>query len=153
MKKLSELEINVEIDKPIEVVWEAIVDWPSQSNWMLQTKVWSELDHNRSIKNGTDVLIFAFTGLFPKLYPKIKIGFLDIMEITKFKPPVLCEVNHIGRIIRGSGKFELSKLKSGTNFKWQENLIAPAILLVVMKPALLLGVWLSLRRFARQLSR
>lgn len=153
MNKLSELELNIHIKKPIKQVWDSIVDWNSQSNWMLQTKVWSELDQDRTIKNGKGVLIFAFTGLFPKLYPKFKVGVLDTMEITNFKPPVLCEVNHIGRLIRGTGKFELSKVRGGTNFKWQENLIAPSILLLVMKPALLLGVWLSLRRFARQLSR
>jgi len=63
----------------------------SQGDWMLQTKVWSELDQDRTIKNGKGVLIFAFTGLFPNLYPKIRLGILDTMEITKFKPPVLCE--------------------------------------------------------------
>jgi hypothetical protein len=141
------------IKKPIDLVWDRIVDWKSQSDWMLQTKVWSELDQNQTIKNGQGLLIFAFTGLFPNLYPKFKLGVLDTMEITNFKPPVLCEVDHIGRVIRGTGKFELSKVSGGTNFKWQENLIAPSILLVMIKPVLLLGVWLSLRRFARQLSR
>jgi hypothetical protein len=152
MNNLSHLELNIIINKPIDLVWRAIVDWNSQSNWMVQTKVWSELDQDPTAKNGKGVLIFAFTGLFPNLYPKLKLGVLDTMEITNFKPPVLCEVDHIGRVIRGTGKFELAKVSSGTNFKWQENLIAPSILLVVMKPVLLLGVWLSLRRFARQLS-
>jgi hypothetical protein len=153
MNNLSHLELNIMIKKPIDLVWDRIVDWKSQSDWMLQTKVWSELDQNKTIKNGKGLLIFAFTGLFPNLYPKFKLGVLDTMEITNFKPPVLCEVDHIGRVIRGTGKFELSKVSGGTNFKWQENLIAPSILLVMIKPVLLLGVWLSLRRFARQLSR
>jgi hypothetical protein len=153
MNNLSHLELNIMIKKPIDLVWDRIVDWKSQSDWMLQTKVWSELDQNQTIKNGKGLLIFAFTGLFPNLYPKFKLGVLDTMEITNFKPPVLCEVDHIGRVIRGTGKFELSKVSGGTNFKWQENLIAPSILLVMIKPVLLLGVWLSLRRFARQLSR
>jgi hypothetical protein len=153
MNNLSHLELNIMIKKPIDLVWDRIVDWKSQSDWMLQTKVWSELDQNQTIKNGKGLLIFAFTGLFPNLYPKFKLGVLDTMEITNFKPPVLCEVDHIGRFIRGTGKFKLSKVSGGTNFKWQENLIAPSILLVMIKPVLLLGVWLSLRRFARQLSR
>ena len=153
MNNLSHLELNIMIKKPIDLVWDRIVDWKSQSDWMLQTKVWSELDQNQTIKNGKGLLIFAFTGLFPNLYTKFKLGVLDTMEITNFKPPVLCEVDHIGRVIRGTGKFELSKVSGGTNFKWQENLIAPSILLVMIKPVLLMGVWLSLRRFARQLSR
>jgi uncharacterized protein YndB with AHSA1/START domain len=153
MRKLSHLELNIEINRPLESVWNSLVDWSSQSEWMLQTKVWSELDQDRTVKNGKGVLIFAFTGIFPKLYPKLRLGILDTMEITNFKPPVLCEVVHIGRVIRGTGKFKLTETKKGTNFNWQENLIAPPIFLIVMKPVLLLGVWLSLRRFARQLTR
>ena len=153
MRKLSHLELNIKINRPLESVWNSLVDWRSQSEWMLQTKVWSELDQDRTVKNGKGVLIFAFTGLFPKLYPKLRLGILDTMEITNFKPPVLCEVVHIGRVIRGTGQFKLTKTKNGTIFNWQENLIAPSIFLIVMKPVLLLGVWLSLRRFARQLTR
>jgi hypothetical protein len=153
MNKLSHLELNIKIDRPVKTVWDCLVDWKSQGDWMLQTKVWSELDQDQTIKNGKGVLIFAFTGLFPNLYPKIRLGILDTMEITKFKPPVLCEVVHIGRIIRGTGKFELKKSKNGTIFNWQEDLVAHPVFLLIMKPLLLIGVWLSLRRFARQLTR
>ncbi len=153
MNKLSHLELNIKIDRPVKTVWDCLVDWKSQGDWMLQTKVWSELDQDRTIKNGKGVLIFAFTGLFPNLYPKLRLGILDTMEITKFKPPVLCEVVHIGRIIRGTGKFELKKSKNGTIFNWQEDLVAHPVFLLIMKPLLLIGVWLSLRRFARQLTR
>jgi hypothetical protein len=153
MNKLSHLELNIKIDRPVKTVWDCLVDWKSQGDWMLQTKVWSELDQDRTIKNGKGVLIFAFTGLLPNLYPKIRLGILDTMEITKFKPPVLCEVVHIGRIIRGTGKFELKKSKNGTIFNWQEDLVAHPVFLLIMKPLLLIGVWLSLRRFARQLTR
>lgn len=153
MNKLSHLELNIKIYRPVKTVWDCLVDWKSQGDWMLQTKVWSELDQDRTIKNGKGVLIFAFTGLFPNLYPKLRLGILDTMEITKFKPPVLCEVVHIGRIIRGTGKFELKKSKNGTIFNWQEDLVAHPVFLLIMKPLLLIGVWLSLRRFARQLTR
>jgi hypothetical protein len=153
MNKLSHLELTIKIDRSVKDVWDCLVDWKSQGDWMLQTKVWSELDQGRTIKNGKGVLIFAFTGLFPNLYPKIRLGILDTMEITKFKPPVLCEVVHIGRIIRGTGKFELSKSKNKTVFNWQEDLVAHPVFLLILKPLLLIGVRLSLRRFARQLTR
>jgi hypothetical protein len=153
MNKLSHLELNIEIDRSVKDVWDCLVDWKSQGDWMLQTKVWSELDQGQTLKNGKGVLIFAFTGLFPNLYPKIRLGILDTMEITKFKPPVLCEVVHIGRIIRGTGKFELSKSKNKTVFNWQEDLVAHPVFLLILKPLLLIGVRLSLRRFARQLTR
>ena len=152
MNKLSHLALTVEIKKPIDEVWRELVDWKSQSNWMLQTKVWSELDQDRTVKNGKGVLIFAFTGLFPKLYPKLKLGILDTMEVTAWKQPTVCEVVHIGRVIRGTGKFELKKVRGGTKFYWQEDVIAPTLVLLIVKPMLLIGVWLSLRRFARQIS-
>ena len=146
------LRITIKLPCSQERAWAAIADWESQGNWMLQTKVWSELDQDRTVKNGKGVLIFAFTGIFPKLYPKLKLGILDTMEVTNWKPPHLCEVMHIGRIIRGTGKFELKKVRGGTIFYWQEEVIAPALILLFAKPALLIGVWLSLRRFARQVS-
>jgi uncharacterized protein YndB with AHSA1/START domain len=152
MNKLSNLTLTIKLDKPVDEVWRYLVDWQGQSKWMLQTKVWSELDQDRSVKNGKGVLIFAFTGIFPKLYPKLKLGILDTMEITTWKPPHLCEVVHIGRIIRGSGKFELKKVRGGTIFYWQEEIIAPKLILLFAKPVLLFGVWLSLRRFTRQVS-
>ncbi len=153
MPSSNHLELTVEIRQPAKVVWKHLVDWRGQSDWMLQTKVWSELDQDRTIKNGKGVLIFAFTGLFPNLYPKIKLGVLDTMEVTKWQPPTRCDVVHIGRIIRGTGKFELVEKKNVTTFYWSEEIIAPAILLAILKPFILIGVRISLRRFARLVER
>ena len=153
MATSNHLSLTVEINQPAKVVWKHLVDWRGQSNWMLQTKVWSELDQDRTVKNGKGVLIFAFTGLFSKLYPKIKLGVLDTMEVTKWQPPTRCDVVHIGRIIRGTGKFELVEKKNVTTFYWSEEIIAPAILLAILKPFILLGVRISLRKFARLVER
>ena len=130
MNKISNLTLTIKINKPVDEVWQSLVDWKSQSKWMLQTKVWSELDQDRTVKNGKGVLIFAFTGIFPNLYPKLKLGILDTMEVTNWKPPHLCEVMHIGRIIRGTGKFELKKVRGGTIFYWQEEIFAPPLVLL-----------------------
>lgn len=157
MKNKNRLALTVEINQPIKVVWKHLVDWHTQSDWMLQTKVWSELDQDRTVKNGRGVLIFAFTGLFPKLYPKLKLGVLDTMEITNWHPPYQCDVLHIGRIIRGTGSFELvsgtKRKKDKTIFYWSEEIIAPPILIAILKPFILLGVRISLRRFARLVER
>jgi hypothetical protein len=153
MKSNSQLALTVEIKQPAKVVWKYLVDWRGQSDWMLQTKVWSELDQDRTVKNGKGVLIFAFTGLFSNLYPKLKVGVLDTMEVTRWQPPNICEVVHIGRVIRGTGKFELREKKNTTTFYWSEEIIAPAILLAILKPFILVGVRISLRRFARLVER
>ena len=149
MQATNHLALTVEINKPAKEVWRFLVDWRGQSDWMLQTKVWSELDQDRTIKNGKGVLIFAFTGLFSRLYPKLKIGVLDTMEVINWQPPNKCEVVHIGRVIRGTGAFELVEKKNKTTFYWSEEIIAPAILMAILKPFILLGVRISLRRFAR----
>ena len=157
MNNQNRLALTVEINQPIKIVWQHLVDWRSQSDWMLQTKVWSELDQDRTIKNGKGVLIFAFTGLFPKLYPKLKLGVLDTMEVVNWHPPYKCDVLHIGRIIRGTGSFELvrnsASKKGGTTFYWSEEIIAPAIFIAILKPFILLGVRISLRRFTRLVER
>jgi len=153
MKSNNQLALTVEIKQPAKVVWKYLVDWRGQSDWMLQTKVWSELDQDRTVKNGKGVLIFAFTGLFSNLYPKLKVGVLDTMEVTRWQPPNICEVVHIGRVIRGTGKFELREKKNTTTFYWSEEIIAPAILLAILKPFILVGVRISLRRFARLVER
>ena len=77
MNQLSHLSLTIKINKPVETVWKSLVNWHEQSNWMLQTKVWSEVDQDRTVKNGKGVLIFAFTGLFPSLYPKLRLGVLE----------------------------------------------------------------------------
>jgi hypothetical protein len=157
MRNQNKLALTVEINQPIKIVWQHLVDWRSQSDWMLQTKVWSELDQDRTIKNGKGVLIFAFTGLFPKLYPKLKLGVLDTMEVVNWHPPYKCDVLHIGRIIRGTGSFELvsnsDSKKGGTTFYWSEEIIAPSLFIAILKPFILLGVRISLRRFARLVER
>lgn len=153
MPASNHLSLTVEIKQPAKVVWKYLVDWRGQSDWMLQTKVWSELDQDRTVKNGKGVLIFAFTGLFPKFYPKIKLGVLDTMEVTNWQPPTRCDVVHIGRIIRGTGKFELKEKKSVTTFYWSEEIIAPPIFIAILKPFILIGVRISLRRFARLVER
>jgi hypothetical protein len=157
VRNQNKLALTVEINQPIKIVWQHLVDWRSQSDWMLQTKVWSELDQDRTVKNGKGVLIFAFTGLFPKLYPKLKLGVLDTMEVVNWHPPYKCDVLHIGRIIRGTGSFELASnsdsKKGGTTFYWSEEIIAPAVFIAILKPFILLGVRISLRRFARLVER
>ena len=157
MSNQNKLALTVEINQPIKIVWQHLVDWRSQSDWMLQTKVWSELDQDRTVKNGKGVLIFAFTGLFPKLYPKLKLGVLDTMEVVNWHPPYKCAVLHIGRIIRGTGSFELvsnsDSKKGGTTFYWSEEIIAPAVFIAILKPFILLGVRISLRRFTRLVER
>jgi hypothetical protein len=145
----NHIAISTLINAPAEKVWASIADWESQGEWMLQTTV----TRTSEISEGVGVKIEAFTGPLYRLYPRFKfLGLLDLMEVTTWEPPHRCDVIHYGKILKGSGTFEVVALDSGhTTFHWSEEVIAPWLLFIVVKPFLWLGVKISLARFARLL--
>jgi hypothetical protein len=144
------LSISIHIKASRETVWNKIADWSSQGDWMLQTKVWVTSD----ITEGVGTSITAFTGPFYRLYPAFKsIGLLDLMTVTRWEPPVQCDVDHVGAVLKGSGSFILREAAdAGTYFDWSETIIAPKAAYLLIAPFLYLGVRISLARFARSFS-
>jgi hypothetical protein len=153
---LNQINIQIKIKAPIDKVWAAIADWESQGEWMLQTRVWVTSD----IRSGVGTSISALTG--PLVKSGFKFGLLDKMVVTNWVPPYLCEVDHVGKIIKGTGKFELSDVSKYTdvsreaevitNFHWSETIKAPkAVFLLIYLPTYL-GVRISLLRFRRSLT-
>ena len=137
----NHLAISLEIEAPIQKVWDELANWEKQSDWMLQTKVWV----TSKIQSGVGTQISAHTGLK-------KFGILDTMEVTNWQPPHICDVIHTGRVIRGTGRFELTAIDAArTRFDWSEEVIAPRALFILMMPGLYIGVRISLARFARSL--
>lgn len=142
----NRLSISISIDAPRESVWAKIADWNSQGDWMLQTKVWV----TSVIHEGVGTSIAAFTGPFYFLYPKFKfLGLLDLMTVTMWEPPIRCDVEHVGKLLKGSGSFVLREENSKTIFDWSETIIAPTLIYAVISPFLYIGVRISLARFAR----
>lgn len=142
---LNEFKLSISISAPISEVWEKLVDWKSQSEWMALTHVWSSADHDG--KSGVGTVIEAFTGIG-------KFGVLDQMKVVEWKPPTFCSVNHFGRFIKGIGEFRLVELSpSETRFDWYERIDAPRWLLALIKPGILVAVKFSLSRFARSVRR
>lgn len=41
---LKEFRVSVVIDSNLQNVWNRLVDWKSQGEWMALTKVWSSVD-------------------------------------------------------------------------------------------------------------
>ena len=146
----NEIKIQIKIKAPIEKVWAAIADWESQGDWMLQTRVWVTSD----IRSGVGTSISALTG--PLVKSGFKFGLLDKMVVTNWQPPYLCEVDHVGKVIKGTGKFELSDLSSEqeavTNFYWSETIKAPKVVFLLIYLPTYLGVRISLLRFRRSLT-
>ena len=145
--KANTLRISFAVDASCERVWEKIADWPSQGDWMLQTKVWVTSDQREGI--GTSIA--AFTGPLHFIYPRFKyFGLLDLMTVTHWQPPHRCDVEHVGKILKGSGSFLLTPLsETKTQFDWSETVIAPRALFFLVAPFLYVGVRISLARFAR----
>lgn len=141
------LSISMHINAPQEKVWLKIADWNSQGDWMLQTKVWVTSD----ITEGVGTSIAAFTGPFYRFYPACKsFGLLDLMTVTRWEPPVHCDVEHVGAILKGSGTFTLREGRDGgTYFDWSETIIAPTLIYALLAPFLYIGVRISLARFSR----
>lgn len=143
----NSLAISITIDAPIATVWNSIADWQSQGDWMLQTQVWV----TSSATEGVGTTIAAFTGPFHKIYPRLSfLGLLDIMRVTQWEPPHRCDVEHIGKILKGTGTFKLSAITpTQTRFDWSETVVSPRVLFAVVAPFLYVGVFISLKRFAR----
>ena len=144
---INTLAISLSIPAPQIEVWKAIADWPSQGQWMLQTKVWVTSERT----SGVGTSIAAFTGPLHKFYPRIKSpGLLDLMTVTRWEEPARCDVDHHGKILKGSGSFILTEEGShSTRFDWSETIVAPRALFLLIAPVLYVGVRISLTRFAR----
>lgn len=141
------LAYQVDVDAPANRVWDALVDWESQGQWMLNTVVWPV-----GAAEGVGARIEAFTGVVPD---RRWLGFLDTMTITGWDPPHRCEVIHTGRVVRGTGAFAVESLDAErSRFHWSEEIELPWAVIgrigwVVVGPIMGAGVRLSLKRFAR----
>jgi hypothetical protein len=139
--KSNHIAMSVVIKAPIEKVWAAVADWESQGDWMLQTTV----DVTSQIREGVGTTIAAFTGIG-------KIGVMDHMVVTSWQPPHICDVLHTGKIIKGTGRFELVVIDAETTrFDWSEEILAPRPLFLVIAPGLYAGVRISLTNLSRHL--
>jgi hypothetical protein len=120
------------------------MDWSRQGEWIPGTSV--------SGGTGVGAQVAARTALGP-------VGFTDTMVITEWDPPRRCVVRHTGRVVRGSGIFEVVPSGEFSEFRWTELVELPVP--DAMQPvAVLVGRWTvapltrlaldySLRRFAR----
>ena len=137
---MAELVLTQEVDAPADRVFEVLTDWAVHDRWMLLTR--AEGDHAEGGE------IRAFTGVG-------RLGFLDTMVITVWEPPRRAVVRHIGKVVRGSGAFEVEDLGAGrSRVVWSEWVLLPfgalgRLAWPVVRLPLRALVQVSLRRFAR----
>ncbi len=149
--------LAVDIDASPQRVWEAVTDWPAQSQWMLGTVVRATTPGagggpGQGVGGGLE----AWTGLggFGQ-----GLGFLDTMVVTVWDPPRRCVVRHTGRLVRGVGYFVVAPLPGRperSRFVWAEQFDLPLgglgrIGWPLLRPMLAAGVRTSLRRLARSM--
>ena len=145
---MADVVETVDIEAPPQQVWAALVDWAHQGEWMLLTDV-RPVDGDGQ---GVGGRLAARTGV-----PRPgggHLGVLDTMLITAWDPPRRVDVRHTGRVVRGTGTFEVRpRGESASTFVWTEQLDLPlgrlgALGWPLVRPAMVAGVRLSLKRFA-----
>ena len=141
---IATLILKVPVDASVEQTWLGATDWAGQGDWMLGTKV----HPTKQDGQGVGGAISAFTGVG-------RVGFVDTMEITVWDPPHRCHVLHTGKLVKGTGVFEVEARGAGqSTFIWREDLVLPfgalgRLAWPLVKPLFAYGVLVSLKRFAR----
>jgi hypothetical protein len=110
------LDLHQDTTAPRAVVWDVLTRWEEQPRWMLDAK---EVHVTSAHREGLGVELRCPTNL---------LGFTvqDTMVVTGWEEGRLLEVTHTGRIITGTGAFELSDLPDGgTRIGWWEEVDPP----------------------------
>lgn len=140
---MAELVVTCDIGAPAEAVWATLVDWDRHGDWMLATQMSAS-----SVEQGVGAQLAARTGIGP-------IGFVDTMIVTQWSPPHRCVVEHTGRVVRGSGAFEVAELSPhASRVTWSEWVEVPlgplgAVSWPLVRPAAALFLRRSLERLGR----
>jgi hypothetical protein len=141
--KPVDLSLSVDIKASQEEVFKKVVDWESQGDWMLGTKV------SRTKNNGQGLggEIVAWTGIW-------KFGFNDPMVITQWIEPKIVDVKHLGKVVKGTGSMVVEKIdEKNSKFIWSEIIELPLGIVgrigwIFIKPFFVAGIKYSLNKFA-----
>lgn len=110
------VDLQVTSSAPRGVVWSTLVDWERQCDWMLDARAVHVLTPQRE---GVGVTIRCPTNL-------LGVTVQDIMRVTRWVEGEVLEVVHLGRVITGSGAFELQDAPDGgTVIRWWEEVDPP----------------------------
>ena len=144
----ADLSITQRVKANREKVFAAMVDWPSQSDWMVGTKVW--VTKNDGVGIGGEFA--AFTGIG-------KMGFIDPMRITHWNPPSEVSVLHLGKVVKGTGEMKIEKIsETSSDFIWSESLEIPFGKIgyfgyKIIEPFFVIAIKKSLKKFAHQVEK
>jgi len=147
---VAELVVTVEVAASAPDVWAKLTDWPTHGQWMLLTRVEPTTPETSGV--GTGIVGITGAGL---------IAMRDTMVVSSWQPPpadpARCGVEHTGKLVRGSGAFEVEAVDARhSRVIWSEWVRPPFGLLgelgwFVVRPLVALGLTISLRRMAKLL--
>jgi carbon monoxide dehydrogenase subunit G len=110
------LEVVQDVAAPRATVWSVLTDWERQSEWMVDANAFHVLTPQRE---GVGVTIRCPTNLFG-------VTVQDVMRVTEWEEPARLGVTHLGKIITGSGAFDLVELGAeSTRVRWWEEVDPP----------------------------
>lgn len=130
------MHVRVERDvaAPRDHVWALLTDWRRQPEWMLDAR---DVEILTPQATGDGVTIRCPTRI---------VGFTvdDIMRVTAWQPPHRLEVVHLGRLIKGTGAFELDDLGDRTTrVVWWERIDPPLGRLGALGARIVARVWVA----------
>lgn len=152
----ARLIVARQLDCPAATVFPALIGLASQSRWIVATTLAEVPGGPRPPYQGAQMV--ARTGLGP-------VSLRDTMRITEFSPPRRWAVEHIGRVVRGTGIFGVlpsttrseAGSASGCRVFWAEEMPLPFGAIgrlgwLILRPLVRAGIALSLRRLERGLA-
>ena len=104
---MPELVETVDVDAPPERTFAALVDWARQGEWMLGTDVTPVGGPAQEVGGR----LAARTGV--PIGRGRHLGVLDTMTITAWEQDRRVDVLHTGRVVRGTGSFEVLPREGG----------------------------------------
>jgi len=109
------LEVVQRTSASREAVWRVLTEWERQPEWMLDAKAVEVLTPQRQ---GEGVTIRC-----PTLLLGVTVD--DVMRVTGWRENEYLEITHLGKVIAGTGAFELRAVDGGTQITWWEQIDPP----------------------------
>ncbi|CAN5245127.1 hypothetical protein BH18ACT5_BH18ACT5_16080 [soil metagenome] len=140
---MDPITVSIDIDAPIERVWDRLADLEGHKHWMGDV---GSLSFDNDKRQGLGTVMTVATQVGP-------LRLVDRMLVTVWDPPRRMTVEHQGAV-KGAGQFILSPVGGATRLIWIEELHFPwrlggPITALGSRPVLA-TIWLrNLRRFKR----
>lgn len=111
------MDLVTTIAAPRAVVWDVLVDWEQQSEWMLDAV---EIEVVSAQRSGVGTTVRCPTRILGVVIP-------DVVRVTEWVHRERLGVMHVGSVlVQGGAAFELSDTADhGTRIRWTEDVPVP----------------------------